>query len=665
MRLILGLLSLGVLLVIPPHTVGQKPEIVREEFHQTYPLSSNGRISLENIQGKVRIQAWDRNEVKVDAVKSAYSHERLNEAQIKVVATSDTIRIRTEYPDGNLTFNGDRDGDYRSYQNPASVDYTLSVPRNSRLSSIELVNGGLDIDGVAGDVHASCVNGKMTVKSLRGDVKLGTVNGALEATFDAFNESKSISLGSVNGNVTLIVPSDSNAIVKAGTVHGAINNDFGLPVRQGDYVGRQLYGQIGNGGAFIKLGNVNGSVNIRHASDGRTLSPARSLVNAGDVAGKGKEKGKAKDKVDSDDWDFDWDQGDDDNQRAAQRAARDAQREVARAEREVVRAQAEAQRVQAAAVVAERKAQREVAETAREDQREVEREARETQREVARTASEVTRAATEASRAALASADSILQVFSDGNYRLVERDTARFDVGNAPQVSVETFDGAVAVHGWDKPEVLVNIVKRAASENAMRGIRFNAVKDGNQIKIVASFDKAFADRPAPGIANVRASVNLQIYVPRGVILRASSGDGYLALDGVYGQADLVTSDGSIDVVDGRGRILAMTSDGRIRIVKFDGAAEATTGDGRITLEGRFAQLTARTGDGSITLVLPSDFDAIIETDAERLINESDLVIVESPTTSKNVRRWKVGKGGTVLNLHTGDGRIILRRASEQ
>src|SRR5882724_1206558 len=35
-----------------------------EEFHQVYPLSAEGRIDLENINGPVHITSWDRNEVK-------------------------------------------------------------------------------------------------------------------------------------------------------------------------------------------------------------------------------------------------------------------------------------------------------------------------------------------------------------------------------------------------------------------------------------------------------------------------------------------------------------------------------------------------------------------------------------------------------------------------
>ena len=83
---------------------GGSGEEVREEFHQTYPLSSNGRLSLENINGGVHIEVWDREEVKVDAVKRAYKRERLAEAQIDVSSAADGIRIKTIYPGRDQNF---------------------------------------------------------------------------------------------------------------------------------------------------------------------------------------------------------------------------------------------------------------------------------------------------------------------------------------------------------------------------------------------------------------------------------------------------------------------------------------------------------------------------------------------------------------------------------
>ena len=244
-----------------------------EEFHQTYALTPDGSVELDNINGDAHITAWDRNEVKVDAVKYAGTKERLDEARIDVEASPTHITIQTKYPDHDHTFN------WGSRNNPAGVEYTLTVPRNARLDEIKLVNGALDITSVKGEVRASCVNGRLEARNLAGRAELSTVNGHMEAGFDKLPGS-SVKLSSVNGSIDLTIPSDSNAQIEASTVNGGIENDFGLHVSHHHYgPGHNLRGELGSGGAHIKLENVNGHIDIRHASDGRALSPAKDLSN--------------------------------------------------------------------------------------------------------------------------------------------------------------------------------------------------------------------------------------------------------------------------------------------------------------------------------------------------------------------------------------------------
>ena len=256
--------------VDPTTAVGETGEELREEFHQTYPLSPTGRIGLENINGGVQIKVWDQASVQVDAIKKAYRQNRLNEAKIVVNANEENIRIKTEYPYENQTFRSDD----RRYDNPATVEYTLTVPRRAVLESIELVNGSIDIDGVEGNVKASSINGQVNARGLVNEVRLSTINGPLSATFTQLDETKPIQLNSVNGNVTLVIPSNANASIRAGTVHGGISSDFGLKVKHGEYVGHSMDGQIGTGGPRIRLANVNGGIKITHAEDGLPLSPA-------------------------------------------------------------------------------------------------------------------------------------------------------------------------------------------------------------------------------------------------------------------------------------------------------------------------------------------------------------------------------------------------------
>ncbi|HKR60327.1 MAG TPA: DUF4097 family beta strand repeat-containing protein [Pyrinomonadaceae bacterium] len=593
---------------------------LRQEFHQTYPFSPTGRVSVENLNGEVKIGVWDRNDVQVDAVKRAYKQERLDEAKIEVNAGTEAIRIRTDYPDWDQRFTDDERG--RS-NNPAIVDYSITVPRKARLESIDLVNGSVEINGVEGDVKASSVNGRVIARGLLGITKLSTVNGGLEATFVSLDAGRTVSLNSVNGPVTMVVPSDVNAIVRASTVHGSISNDFGVQVHHGDYVGHELYGQIGQGGANIKLNNVNGPIRIKHAQDGRALSPATGLITEKE---KYKEKNKGYDESEGENQDERLSPEERREAAAARRAERDAHMNAEKMQRET---QAEVQR--------------EVERAIREAQREIERAQREVERETRREERNEQRREVNEGRGA---GRGVGRGRGEGN-EYTEKESKTFTVSGTPNVNLSTFDGSITIRGWDKSEVMYTATKRANDADKARQIKIDSQQQGSSISIVA---RSYEDEGA---------ASLEVYVPRNSTLHVSSGDGSLNLDGVSGELDLRTGDGSIEVSGARGQLRVNTGDGSISVSDFDGNVDARTGDGSISLDGRFTALAARTGDGSISLAVPANSDFTIETDAEDVDN-SGLTLSEDIATSKRMRRWKVGRGGNVFLLSTGDGRVALR-----
>ena len=576
---------------------GEPGEQVTEEFHQTYPLSATGRVNLANINGGVKIKVWDRAAVQVDAIKKAYRRERLEEAKIEVNSTEENIHIKTDYPDENQTF---RSGEGR-YDNPAIVEYSLTVPRKASLESIELVNGPLDIDGVEGGVKASSINGTVTARGLMGEAKLSTVNGTLQATFTQLDESKPISLGSVNGNVTLVIPSDANAMIRAGTVHGMISNDFGIQVKHGEYVGHNLDGQIGNGGAKIKLANVNGGIRITHAQDGRAVSPGVTVATVERVNGD-----TMNDEV---------------------------RRSVERANDDLIRMQVDVARNERATREAQREAQRQVDSAMREAQREIEQAQRELQREARVQARVVSR----------------VRVNPDIGARFTNQETKSFAVSGTPRVNIATFDGPITVHGWDQAEVRYTATKRAQDQDSLNRISIQTEQQGPSISINAVNEN-----------EENGSVILDVYVPRQASLHVSSGDGPLILDGVSGDITLRSNDGPITVSNSGGQLHVNTGDGPIHINKFDGQVDARTGDGPIALDGNFNALSARTGDGEISLTVPAGSSFTIETNASEAIEQEGFNVAEDITPSPRVKRWKVGNGGRVFVLRTGEGRILLR-----
>jgi DUF4097 and DUF4098 domain-containing protein YvlB len=594
----------------------QPGEELREEFHQTYPLSATGRVSLENINGGVQIKVWDRAALQVDAVKKAYRRDRLAEAKIDVTASEENIRIKTEYPEGSLNFRGGE----RRYDNPATVEYTLTVPRRAVLESIEVINGSLDIEGVEGSVKASSINGRVTTTGLLGEAKLSTINGQLQATFTRLDETKPISLSSVNGSVTLIIPSDSNASIRAGTVHGGISNDFGLQIRHGEYVGHNLEGQIGSGGPRIKLDNVNGSIKIGHAQDGRAISPATSVVI--------------------------------DRQKIREEMARSMEvDEALSVEVEQAKSVGEATRVSIESArltrQVQREAQRQVDAELRRAQREIEQAQRELQRQQMQQLRNEVRVVKRV-RPAVGIGVGVGGGTGAGSWKATSQESKVFTVSGSPRVNITTFDGQVTVRGWDKAEVSYNATKHAEDDESLRQISIRGEQQGQTIFVNATNPNQF-----------NGSVSLEVFVPRQSSVHVSSGDGAVSLDGVSGEITLRSGDGAIEVANSTGQLQVNTGDGTIQISKFDGQVDARTGDGAIALDGNFNALSARTGDGEISLKVPAGSSFTIETNTPDEISNEGFIVAEDITTSPRLKRWKIGNGGKVFILRTGEGKILL------
>lgn len=588
-----------------------------EEFHQTYPLTAEGRIALKNINGDVHIKVWDRDEVRLDAVKSAASVERLKEIEIVVESAPEVLQIHTKYPATN--YDWQRDGNRP--EEPGSVEYTLTVPRRARLQNIELINGAIEIADLAGDVRASSINGRVTAHGLAGEARLSTVNGSLQAVFDKLGETKPVTLGSVNGNVALVIPSDARAEIKASTVHGAIANDFGLNVRRGEYIGQDVSASLAGGGTRIRLTNVNGRIEIHHAADNRQLSPVTNneienkvgKINRGDVT-------KLKDEI----------------KRSIELSIKEEQMSAADRQRLMNEAMREAQAAEL--------------EVARNINRTVNSATREMVREQVQLAIEATRAATQELQSK-AVGDAMR---GNKGARATAQETHSFALKSSTPIRViaDTFDGSITVHTWDQPEVKYTAFKNARSTDGLGSIQIVAEERAGEIYLAAK-------RTQGKSWYSNSSVRFEIYVPHKINLRLSSGDGRINVDGVDGEMELKTGDGAIYVSAGRGRLHATTGDGRVSVTDYDGYAEVRSGDGRLVLDGRFAGLQAQTGDGQISLNLPSGGDATIETNAESVTND-EAYIAEAPDEEKRVRRWKFGRGSSeIFKLHTGDGRIIL------
>ena len=234
----------------------------QETIDKKIPLSAGGTVSLENVNGDVTIEVWESSEVWVQAVKSASSPELLEMLKVKIDASSSAVRIDTEYPSNRRSEHDRHEHWKREDRGSSKVEYTLTIPRTAVVDEVELVNGNLMIVGVEGGVEAETVNGNIVVRDGVGDASLSTVNGGIELYADRLSYGESIDLETVNGTLDLYLAASAGAEIRAESVNGKLRNDFGIDVHKGKYVGSDLKGTIGGGGASVSLETVNGSITV-------------------------------------------------------------------------------------------------------------------------------------------------------------------------------------------------------------------------------------------------------------------------------------------------------------------------------------------------------------------------------------------------------------------
>jgi hypothetical protein len=265
------------------------------------------------------------------------------------------------------------------------------------------------------------------------------------------------------------------------------------------------------------------------------------------------------------------------------------------------------------------------------------------------------------------------------------REEKRFAVQGVADVRVTTFDGAIQVQAWDKPEVLIEIEKRGPSKGAVDGLEVKADQTGSVIELEVRRPRS---ESFSGIGIHRtAYARLYVWVPRATNVRARSGDGAITIENVDGRLELKTGDGRIRasqvsgemtfdtsdgsiVVDGaRGRLSVDTGDGSVNVRGSLGAVKLHTGDGSVTYRADSGSAMTdpweiTTGDGTVSLFLPADFGADLDahTGDGRIID--DLSIERPDDTDRRERRalrGRIGSGGKLLRVRTGDGSIRLKQ----
>lgn len=269
---------------------------------------------------------------------------------------------------------------------------------------------------------------------------------------------------------------------------------------------------------------------------------------------------------------------------------------------------------------------------------------------------------------------------------LTSKETKTFTVTGQPDLTVETFDGSIEIHSWDRDEVEVEIEKRGMEQALIDQMKVEAEQQGDRIVLRVTGPEAREFRGVTVGVHISPAARLRVAVPRRLTLQARTEDGAIRAENLDGRVVLRTGDGSVTTDRVSGEIEVRTGDGAIRMEKAEGRLDLETDDGSITLSARPSVLRARTGDGSIrvqiepdtsmaeawelttsdgsvTLTLPPTFNAEIDAETGDGSVRSSHPLLKTADDDEERRprrrelRTRMGEGGPVLKIRTGDGSI--------
>jgi DUF4097 and DUF4098 domain-containing protein YvlB len=143
-------------------------------------VAADVAIDVSNVEGRVDVTAWDRNEVELNASLES------DKDRLEFEATERQVRIKVIRPNHHSGGSDD-------------AILTLKVPKGARLST-ETVSADITVAGVIGEQRLQTVSGEVWTQAYDAPVKLSTVSG--DGTINGTGGKASATVESVSGEIS-------------------------------------------------------------------------------------------------------------------------------------------------------------------------------------------------------------------------------------------------------------------------------------------------------------------------------------------------------------------------------------------------------------------------------------------------------------------------------
>lgn len=247
-----------------------------KQFQETVPLDAGGRLRLEGSKGSIKVTAWERDEVEIRArieaprnVSADYADRAVEAARVDVVATGDSVRVRSNYDDVPRSGWLVRDLPY--------IHFEIRAPRRLDVS-VESDRGTMALTGFEGKISVDADRGAIDLRELIGDIRIVLDRGgdssisSLRGSFVLEADRSDIRMRDVRieddcrldidrGDVEIDLEPTQALTVRADLTRRA-NFDSDFPAMLGSRRGRDFDAEINGGGPELFIKSDRGSIRL-------------------------------------------------------------------------------------------------------------------------------------------------------------------------------------------------------------------------------------------------------------------------------------------------------------------------------------------------------------------------------------------------------------------
>lgn len=235
------------------------PQQTVDEFDWRGTVAQGDRIEIKNIGGDVRASYTSGNEVVVHAIKSSQKSDMAS-VTIEVVRHAEGVTICAVYPDvpgwaPNECQPG-LQGNMSTRNSDVKVEFTVAVPAGVEFAA-RVIGGDVAANGLRSNAFATTTSGNISMTTTE-IAEANSVAGDVKVVIGRANLGRDLAFRTMKGNVTLKIPSNTNAVVQVRTAAGRIDSDFPLVGTS-----RHRSGTLGKGGPTLILSTMDGNVDLQ------------------------------------------------------------------------------------------------------------------------------------------------------------------------------------------------------------------------------------------------------------------------------------------------------------------------------------------------------------------------------------------------------------------